>query len=335
MRGPPVFEQKYPLPRSQLQPRIRDRDHLARSRQHHPDVRGHIVRPFRIVLEVRRVFGHEAIEKFFEITARGWVRVLHDDKAATGVPDENGQRARDDPTSGEDSGNLVRNFIGPFPGSADSDRLGMDAKRGHLVGTLTPAIGFAINGMIVDIRANMQADLERILFDEATIHRRLDELAARITHDYRDRELTVIAVLNGSIILLADLLRRIPLPLRLDCLSVASYQGGVKPSGEPIFRQGSLPDLAGRHVLILDDILDSGATLGSIREKLDTSGALSVRICVLLEKKKTRARMVEPDYVGFQIADEFVVGYGLDYMERYRNLPCIGVLRKELIAPAA
>jgi len=181
----------------------------------------------------------------------------------------------------------------------------------------------------------MQADLERILFDEATIHRRLDELAARITHDYRDRELTVIAVLNGSIILLADLLRRIPLPLRLDCLSVASYQGDVKPGGEPIFRQESLPNMAGRHVLILDDILDSGATLGSIREKLETSGALSVRICVLLEKKKTRTRMVEPDYVGFDIADEFVVGYGLDYMERYRNLPCIGVLRKELIAPAA
>jgi hypoxanthine phosphoribosyltransferase len=84
-------------------------------------------------------------------------------------------------------------------------------------------------------------------------------------------------------------------------------------------------------VLILDDILDSGGTLASIREKLETAGPLSVRICVLLEKRKTRTRAVEPDYVGFQIADEFVVGYGLDYMERYRNLPCIGVLRKDLI----
>jgi hypoxanthine phosphoribosyltransferase len=177
----------------------------------------------------------------------------------------------------------------------------------------------------------MQEDLERILFDEATIHRRLDELAARISEDYRDRELTVVAILNGSVILMADLLRRIPLPLKLDCLSVASYHGGTRSVGELVFRQVSLPDVAGRHILILDDILDSGVTLATIREKLEAAGPLSVRICVLLEKKRTRERAVEPDYVGFEIADEFVVGYGLDYMERYRNLPCIGVLRKELI----
>ena len=178
----------------------------------------------------------------------------------------------------------------------------------------------------------MEADLERILFDEATIHRRLDELAKQIADDYRGRELTVVAVLNGSVILVADLLRRIPLPLKLDCLSVASYRGGTKPTGELLFRQVSLPDIAGRHVLILDDILDSGVTLATIREKLEAAGPLSIRICVLLEKKRTRMRTVVPDYVGFEIADEFVVGYGLDYMEHYRNLPCIGVLRKELIA---
>jgi len=177
----------------------------------------------------------------------------------------------------------------------------------------------------------MQADLDRVLFDEAAIHRRLDELAAKISDDYRERALTIVAILNGSVILLADLLRRIPLPLKLDCLSVASYHG-AKPSGELVFRQVSLPDVAGRHVLILDDILDSGVTLATIREKLEMVGPLSVSICVLLEKKKARSRAVEPDYVGFQIADEFVVGYGLDYMERYRNLPCIGVLRQELIA---
>lgn len=181
----------------------------------------------------------------------------------------------------------------------------------------------------------MQADLERVLFDEATIHRRLDELAARITKDYGDRELTVVAILNGSVILMADLLRRIPLPLKLDCLSVASYHGGTKSMGELMFRQVSLPDIAGRHVLILDDILDSGVTLATIRQKLETAGPLTVRICVLLVKKRERVRAVEPDYVGFEIADEFVVGYGLDYMERYRNLPCIGVLRKELIAASA
>lgn len=181
----------------------------------------------------------------------------------------------------------------------------------------------------------MQEDMERILFDEATIHRRLDELAAKISEDYRDRELTVIAILNGSVILMADLLRRIPLPLKLDCLSVASYHGGTKTTGELIFRQVLLPDIAGRHILLLDDILDSGVTLATIREKIESLGPESVRICVLLDKKKPRLRVVEPDYVGFEIADEFVVGYGLDYMERYRNLPCIGVLRKDLIAATA
>lgn len=177
----------------------------------------------------------------------------------------------------------------------------------------------------------MQADLERVLFDEATILRRLDQIAAQISADYRDRELTVIAILNGSLMFMADLLRRIPLPLRLDCLSVASYHGGLQTSGEVIFRQIALPDVAGRHVLLLDDILDSGNTLGTIREKLQTANPRSIRVCVLLRKLKQRACAAEADYVGFDIADEFVVGYGLDYMERYRNLPCIGVLRKELV----
>src|SRR5215831_2292464 len=177
----------------------------------------------------------------------------------------------------------------------------------------------------------MQADLDRILFDEATIHRRLDALAAKISQDYRNRELTVIAVLNGSVILLADLLRRIPLPLRLDFISVSSYDG-AESRGELVFRQISRLDVSGRHVLLLDDILDSGLTLATIREKLATTEPASIRICVLLEKEKTRVRPVEPDYIGFRIADEFVVGYGLDFKERYRNLPCIGVLRKDLIA---
>src|SRR5438477_9066922 len=127
----------------------------------------------------------------------------------------------------------------------------------------------------------MQADLDRILFDEATIHRRLDELAVTISHDYRDRDMTVIAVLNGSVILLADLLRRLPLPLRLDFISVSSYDG-AESRGELVFRQVPLPDVAGRHVLILDDILDSGLTLATIREKLETAEPASVRICVLL-----------------------------------------------------
>ena len=180
----------------------------------------------------------------------------------------------------------------------------------------------------------MQEDLDRILFRETTILRRLDELAAQISKDYRERELTVIAVLNGSLIFMADLLRRIPLPLKLDCLSVASYHGKAQTSGEVIFKQIALPDVMDRHILILDDILDSGHTLAAIRDKLQTAKPRSIRVCVLLSKKKRRARHVDADYVGFEIEDEFVVGYGLDFMERYRNLPCVGVLRKELIAPA-
>ncbi len=180
----------------------------------------------------------------------------------------------------------------------------------------------------------MQEDLERVLFDEVTILRRLDELAAEISAEYREHELTVIAILNGSIILMADLLRRIPLPLKLDCLSVASYHGGTVSSGEVVFRQIALPDVTGRHILILDDILDSGVTLAAISEKLATERPLSVKICVLLRKLKARSRPVEADYVGFNIGDEFVVGYGLDYMEKYRNLPCIGVLRKDKILPS-
>ena len=177
----------------------------------------------------------------------------------------------------------------------------------------------------------MQKDLERVLFDESTILRRLDELAAEISEDYQDRELTVIAILNGSIIFMADLLRRIPLPLKLDCLSVASYHGGTVTSGEIVFRQIVLPNVQGRHILILDDILDSGVTLAAIRDKLTAEQPRSVRICVLLRKVKDRFRPVDADYVGFNIGDEFVVGYGLDYMEHYRNLPCIGVLRKDRI----
>jgi hypoxanthine phosphoribosyltransferase len=177
----------------------------------------------------------------------------------------------------------------------------------------------------------VQGDLERILFDEPTILRRLDEIAAQISKDYSEKELTVIAVLNGSLVFMADLMRRIQLPLRLDCLSVASYHGQAQTSGEVIFKQIALPDVQDRHILILDDILDSGNTLTAIREKLETARPRTIKVCVLLSKKKQRARKVDADYLGFEIEDEFVVGYGLDYDERYRNLPYIGVLRKELI----
>jgi hypoxanthine phosphoribosyltransferase len=177
----------------------------------------------------------------------------------------------------------------------------------------------------------MRGDLERVLFDEPAIHRRLDDIAAQVSSDYRDRELTVIAVLHGSLMFVADLLRRIPLPLKLDCVSVASYHGKAQSSSEVVFKEVTVPDVVGRDVLILDDILDSGHTLAAIRERLDRAKPRSIRVCVLLSKKKQRAREVNADYVGFEIEDEFVVGYGLDFRERYRNLPYIGVLRKELL----
>ena len=177
----------------------------------------------------------------------------------------------------------------------------------------------------------MQGDLDRVLFQETAIRNRLDQIAAEITRDYAGKELTVIAVLNGSLVFMADLMRRIQLPLRLDCLSVASYHGKAQTTGEVIFKQIALPDVQGRHILILDDILDSGHTLAAIREKLQTAGPRSIKVCVLLIKKKARDRVVHADYLGFEIEDEFVVGYGLDYDERYRNLPYIGVLRRDLI----
>jgi hypoxanthine phosphoribosyltransferase len=174
----------------------------------------------------------------------------------------------------------------------------------------------------------MLADVERILFHEQTILARLDALAAQITADYMGRELTVVAVLNGSLMFMADLLRRIPLPLRLDCLSVSSYHGGTESSGTVTFDQHSLPDIDGRHVLIIDDILDTGRTLAAICEKLRREcRPLSVKSCVLLSKKKARAVPIEADYFGFEIENEFVIGYGLDYAERYRNLPFVGVLK--------
>jgi len=177
----------------------------------------------------------------------------------------------------------------------------------------------------------VQRDIERVLFDGPAIHKRLDEIAAQITEYYSDRELVVIAILTGTLMFMSDLLRRIPLPLKLNCLSVASYHGQIQTSGEVLFKELSIPDVSGQDVLILDDILDTGHTLAAVREKLETAKPRSIRVCVLLSKRKQRALAVDADYVGFELDDEFVVGYGLDFMERYRNLPYIGVLRKEVM----
>jgi hypoxanthine phosphoribosyltransferase len=176
----------------------------------------------------------------------------------------------------------------------------------------------------------MLTDIEKILFHESTIFSRLDELSQQITEDYRDKDITVISILNGSFIFMADLLRRIQLPLRLDCISVSSYHG-QKSSGEITFRQNDILNVCNRHVLLLDDILDSGLTLHTIKEKIIDEGAASVKSCVLLRKDVKRKVNEEADYSGFTIGNEFVVGYGLDYNQDYRNLPFIGVLKKEAI----
>jgi hypoxanthine phosphoribosyltransferase len=174
----------------------------------------------------------------------------------------------------------------------------------------------------------VQDNIERILFDEAMIAERLDALAEEITVRFRGSPLTVVPVLHGSIFFVADLLRRVPLPLAIDSLTVSSYGGGKTSSGIVSFDQHTLPEVRNRHVLIVDDILDTGLTLASIRDRLLTEGnPLSITSCVLLRKKKVRVAAVDADLVGFDIADEFVVGYGLDYREEYRNLPYVGILK--------
>lgn len=180
----------------------------------------------------------------------------------------------------------------------------------------------------------MHNDIASVLYHETTILSRLDMMARDIMRDYAGRDLTVVAILQGGLILMADLLRRVQLPLRIETISVSSYHGGTQSSGTITFHQTQLPDLNGRHVILLDDILDSGRTLHTIRSRLaEECHPASVRICVLLRKRKQRTCAVEADYVGFDIDDEFVVGYGLDYQGHYRNLPYIGVLKPGAIQP--
>ena len=178
----------------------------------------------------------------------------------------------------------------------------------------------------------MHDHIDQILFDEDRILARLDEIATQITSDYEGKDLIVVPILHGGLILVANLLRRVKLPLKMECLSVESYHGGTESSGEVTFNQLRLPDLKNAHVLIIDDILDSGRTLDAIGRKIvEECAPDSVKICVLLDKKTERAFEVHPDYVGFEVGDEFVIGYGLDYQGRYRNLPYIGTLKEEFI----
>ncbi len=174
--------------------------------------------------------------------------------------------------------------------------------------------------------------LDHVLVSEAAIRRRVAALAAQINRAYRGKDLTVIAIVNGAIIFTADLLRQLRSPLRLDCVRASSYHAGTAATGKPVIVDNLKLDIAGQHVLLVDDILDTGNTLSAVRELLLAKKAATVRTCVLLDKKARRVVPFEAEYVGFEIPNEFVVGYGLDFNERYRNLPCIGVLKRRYYA---
>ncbi len=177
--------------------------------------------------------------------------------------------------------------------------------------------------------SNPNADIAKILVSEEEIQRRIRELALSVQSDFSGRDLVVVGLLTGTLMFLADLVREIDLPLRLDFIGVSSYRDGTE-SRELVFTKELRLDVAGRDVLLVDDILDTGKTLRAVIDKLDGMTPRQVRTCVLLSKKARREYDIPADYVGFEIPDEFVVGYGLDYAEKYRNLPSIGLLKPEL-----
>ncbi|MBX7211991.1 MAG: hypoxanthine phosphoribosyltransferase [Verrucomicrobiaceae bacterium] len=173
----------------------------------------------------------------------------------------------------------------------------------------------------------IMSDLDRVLIDADAIRRRVTALAAQVAADFAGQTITVVAIMDGGLFFVADLLREIDLPVRLHTLSASSYHGGTQTSGELRLNWPAALDLAGHHVLLLDDILDTGLTLAAVQEKIRAQQPAALRTGVLLGKKRKRLREAAAEYVGFEIEDEFVVGYGMDYQGRFRNLPCIGILR--------
>ncbi len=172
-------------------------------------------------------------------------------------------------------------------------------------------------------------EVARVLLTEAQLHRRVMELGAQIEHDFEGRDLVVVSLLNGTVMFLSDLIRHLSLPLRLDFIGVSSYGAGTE-SGQLVFTKELRLDVRGRDVLLVDDILDTGRTLRRVSEKLLTLGPREIKSCVLLDKPDRRTETVSADYTGFTIPNEFVVGYGLDFAERFRNLPYVAVLKREV-----
>jgi hypoxanthine phosphoribosyltransferase len=181
--------------------------------------------------------------------------------------------------------------------------------------------------------AKIHPDLESVMFTEAQIKARVGGLGRELKKVYGDSEFTIVSIINGAVMFTADLMREIDNPVRLDCIRISSYANRTKSVGTPQIVHSLNIDIAKRHVLLIDDILDTGKTISLVSGLVRKLKPASLRTCVLLDKQGRREVPFEADFVGFKIPDKFVVGYGLDFAERYRNLPCIGVLSPDLQNP--
>lgn len=172
--------------------------------------------------------------------------------------------------------------------------------------------------------------VQEVLVSEDEIRTRVMELGQRISEDYRGKDLVLVCMLKGAMVFISDLMRNMSLPVELDCMAVSSYGNSTISSGELLVSKDLGLDICGKHVLIVEDIVDTGHTLCLVKEMLERRNPASLKVCTLLDKPDRRKCDVVPDYNGFTIEDKFVVGYGLDYAERLRNLPYIGVVKDEL-----
>ena len=170
-------------------------------------------------------------------------------------------------------------------------------------------------------------DINQILLSQEVIKKRVQELGKEIDQHYRDREIIIITLLDGAIVFTADLIRNLAIPLRLDCLRVSSYGNSTDPETAPRILSSLKSDVRDKHVLLVDDILDTGNTLQSVLDEVSSKQPASVHSCVFLDKPERRENGFKADWVGFSIPDEFVVGYGLDYAGRYRQLPYVASLK--------
>jgi len=182
------------------------------------------------------------------------------------------------------------------------------------------------------VRNELSAAVSEILIDEETLHGRIAELGAQISDDYRGEDLLLIGVLKGAIFFMADLMRSIDIPCEVDFMAISSYGAGIDSSGVVRILKDLDVSIEGRNVLVVEDIIDSGLTLSYLLRNLEAREPASLEVCALLTKPERRENDVACRYVGFEIPNRFVIGYGLDFAERYRNLPFVGVLRDELAA---